>query len=216
VFKKQRDYENRLGGIMMSMSVKEAIETRRSIRKYVQEPIPKEDIEEIIRLTRLAPSAWNIQPWRFIIVTEHESKRQLHLAANKHPQVASAPAIIVLTSDMEDAIAHVEEFVHPDLPDEGKQWLKENINKIFGALSVKDRGQWGVAQCNIALGYLLIAIRSLGYDSSPMYGYNPALVRKLFDLPDHVQIPAIVALGKRAEEGHPHHRHPLNRIIRYV
>ncbi|MBN2908805.1 nitroreductase family protein [Polycladomyces sp. WAk] len=198
------------------MSVKEAMETRRSIRKYAQEPIPREDIEEMLRLASLAPSAWNIQPWRFIVVMDPEKKRELHLAANRHPQVKSAPVVIILTSDMEDAIAHIEECIHPDMPEEGKQWLKETIPKVFGAQSAEQRGQWGVAQSNIVLGYLLIAIRSLGYDSSPMYGYNPERIRQLFDLPSHVQIPAIIAIGKRAEEGHSHHRHPLHRIVRYV
>lgn len=193
----------------MSMSVKEAIKTRHSIRKYRQEPVPREEIEEILNLVRLAPSAWNIQPWRFIVVSDRDKKKELYEVANKHPQVESAPVVIIMLSDM-------DECIHPDMPEVGRQWLKENVPKVFGAQTAEDRGQWGVAQSNIALGYLLIAIRSLGYDSSPMYGYDPEGVRKLFNLPDRILIPAIVTLGRGAEEGNPHHRHPLHRIVRYV
>ncbi|SDX29296.1 Nitroreductase [Marininema mesophilum] len=200
----------------MAMSVKQAMETRCSIRTYLQEPVPREDIEEIIRLTRLAPSAWNIQPWRFIVVTNKETKQELYNIANKHPQVESAPVAIVVTSDMEDAIANLEEFIHPSMPEDARAWLTNTIPKIFGEQTIEQRGQWGVAQSNIALGYLLIAIRSLGYDSSPMYGFNPYKVRELFELSDHVQIPSIVTLGRRGEEGREHHRHSLDKLIRYV
>ena len=58
-------------------SVSEAIQNRRSIRQYVQEPIPRADLEEILRLTSLAPSAWNVQPWRFIVVTHPDKKSKL-------------------------------------------------------------------------------------------------------------------------------------------
>ena len=200
----------------MSMTLREAIETRRSIRKYKQQPIPREDIEEMLRLTGLAPSAWNIQPWRFIVVTNAEKKRELYFAANQHPQVDSALAVVILTSDMEDAILRKGESIHPDLPKEEKQWLKENIPGILGKQTMEQRGRWGVAQTNIALAYLLLAARSMGYDSSPTYGFHPAKVRQLFNLPEYVQIVALIPIGQRAEEGQPHHRHPWERIVRYV
>ena len=51
-----------------TLTITEAIETRRSIRKYVQEPMNQDDLHEILRLASLAPSAWNAQTWRFAVV----------------------------------------------------------------------------------------------------------------------------------------------------
>ncbi len=55
-------------GIMLT--VKEAIEQRRSVRKFKPDPVPAEDITELLNAARLAPSGCNAQPWRFKIVTE--------------------------------------------------------------------------------------------------------------------------------------------------
>ncbi len=56
--------------VYRTLPVHEAIESRVSIRKYQPEPIPPEDLREVLRLASLAPSAWNLQPWRFHVVTD--------------------------------------------------------------------------------------------------------------------------------------------------
>lgn len=196
-------------------SVTESIQNRRSIRRYVQEPIPRSDLEDILRLASLAPSAWNVQPWRFIVLTDPDKKSQLEEAANNQKQVGNAPAVIVVFSDMEDAIAAPQEFAHPHMSEEQKARLIKTIQKIFGPQDMAQRGQWGVGQTYICLGFLLLAAQEKGYNTSPMLGFNPKKVRTLFQLPDHVQIAALVALGKGTEKGRPH-RHPLERIATFV
>lgn len=80
------------------LSVKEAIESRRSIRKFAQKPILKEEINQIFELVRLTPSAWNIQPWRFHVITEIRIKEKLQEAAYGQKQVTSAPAVVDLAT----------------------------------------------------------------------------------------------------------------------
>ena len=67
-----------------------------------------------------------------------------------------------------------------------------------------EREAWGNAQANIFLGFLLLAAKSLGYDTSPMLGFDPEAVKALLGLPPHVRVPALVAIGKGAESGFPH------------
>src|SRR5690349_2104694 len=85
---------------ILPLSVPAAIEARRSVRKYKPLPIPDEDLERILALTGLAPSAFNVQPWRFVVVRDPAVKAQLQQAAYNQPQVGAAPAVIVLYSDM--------------------------------------------------------------------------------------------------------------------
>ena len=80
------------------MDVLEAIKTRRSIRKYKPEPIPAEKLDMILEAARLAPSADNRQPWRFIIVQNTERKKQVAQAANE-TFLNDAAAIIVALAD---------------------------------------------------------------------------------------------------------------------
>jgi nitroreductase len=81
------------------MDVFEAIKTRRSIRKYKPESIPDEKLEIILEAARLAPSAGNRQPWRFIMVQDADRKNALAEAANKQAFLKDAAAIAVVVGD---------------------------------------------------------------------------------------------------------------------
>lgn len=197
------------------LSVKEAIETRRSIRKYVQEPMNQDDLREILRLASLAPSAWNAQTWRFAVVQTPEVKEKLREAAYGQAQVGSAPAVIVVYSDMEDTLQTIEDTAHPGMGDAGRSGQRKTFDTNFGSLPVAERGQWGLTQANIAFGFLMLAARSMGYDTVPMLGFDPAKVRELLNLPEHVQFAGILPIGKRAEEGYPHHRHSVERLTKF-
>jgi len=83
------------------MDVFEAIETRRSIRKYLKEHIPDNKLEMIFEAARLAPSAANRQPWRFVVVQEANRRKTLAAAANSQTFLGDAAAVIVAVGDPE-------------------------------------------------------------------------------------------------------------------
>lgn len=196
------------------LDVREAAVRRRSIRTFAAASITVEDIATILDTVRLAPSAFNVQPWRFVIVESPETKAQLAAAAYNQRQVHSAPAVIVLYTDMQDALEHIEEAVHPNLDAEATAKTAANVRGIFAKQSEAERETWGAAQGNIALGYLLLIAEAHGYQTSPMAGFDAEQVKALLGLPAHVRVPALVAIGRGAEEGHAHHRHGLDRIVR--
>ena len=80
---------------MISMNVLDTIKTRRSIRKYKPSEIPVEDLKEILKSGQLAPSAGNRQPWRFIVVSDAETKRKLAEVASNQMWIANAGIVIV-------------------------------------------------------------------------------------------------------------------------
>ena len=196
------------------LTVREAAEQRRSIREYSPEPIARKDLDEILRLTSLAPSAFNLQPWRFVVVETPEVKDELAGAAYNQRQVRSAPAVIVLYTDMKDTLEHVDEVLHPGMDAVQRASAREGVLRPFAAKTEAEREAWGAEQGNIALGYLLLAAEAHGYQTSPMAGFDADAVKRVLGLPDHVRIPAMVAMGRGAEEGFPHHRHSLERIAR--
>lgn len=198
-----------------NLSVTEAIKSRVSIRKYVQEPMNQDDLREILELTSLAPSAWNAQTWRFAVVQTPEIKEKLQAAAYGQGQITNAPAVIVVYSDMEDTLATVEETVHPGMGDEGKAKQRQTFDGVFGQQDVAQRGQWGLSQANIAFGFLMLAARSKGYDTVPMLGFQPQAVKELLGLPEHVQFAGLLPIGKRAEDGFPQHRHTVERVTKF-
>ena len=70
------------------MNVKDAILTRRSVRKYKQEPVKEEALKVILEAARQAPSAGNKQPWEFIVVTDPEIEKTVGETARYFGQAA--------------------------------------------------------------------------------------------------------------------------------
>ncbi|MDV6373371.1 nitroreductase family protein [Deinococcus arenicola] len=197
------------------LSITEAIETRRSIRKFVQEPMNADDLQEILRLASLAPSAWNAQTWRFAVVQDPAIKAELQAASYGQPQVGGAPAVIVVYSDMEDTLKTAEDTAHPGMGEEGRAGQRKTFDGAFGGQDVAQRGQWGLSQANIAFGFLMLAARGLGYDTVPMLGFQADKVREVLNLPEHVQFAGLLPIGKRAEDGHTHYRHSVERVTTF-
>ena len=190
-----------------------AADHRRSIRHYESTPIPQSGLTELLRLAARAPSAFNAQPWRFVVVQDPALKAALSAAAYGQQQILRAPATIVLYSDMVDALDRMPDSMHPDLPQDKRDAGVESFRATFANQSEAERETWGQAQANIALGYLLLLADSKGYATSPMLGFQPEKVKTLLGLPEHVRIPALVSIGYPAEEGFRPHRLPIETLM---
>jgi nitroreductase len=199
------------------MDIAALLKNRRSYREYGPEPVKAAEIGAVLELVATAPSAWNIQPWRFVVISDPATREALQAAAFGQKQVGAAPVVVVLYTDMVDAIARIDEVLPPTMPAEVKEGYKQRILGSFAPMTPEQRDQWGKAQGYIALGYLLLLLEVEGYVSSPMLGFDPAAVRKLLNLPDHAEIPALIAIGHRSpNHPGPQHRLPLDQLVRYV
>jgi len=76
------------------MELKEAIRKRQSIRDYDDKPVPEEKLKSVLEAARLAPSANNRQPWRFVVVKERKRRQELAQAANGQTFISEAPIVI--------------------------------------------------------------------------------------------------------------------------
>ncbi len=81
------------------MNVFEAITKRYSCRAYKPAPIEQEKLQKVIQAARLAPSAKNLQDWRFVVVTDEDTKLKLAEAANNQMFISSAAAVVVACSN---------------------------------------------------------------------------------------------------------------------
>ena len=86
------------------MAILEPIGKRYSCRAYQDKPIEQEKLDEIFEAARLAPSAKNMQDWRFVIVTDKESRHKLAKAANNQMFIQDAGVIIVACSNSSDVM----------------------------------------------------------------------------------------------------------------
>jgi nitroreductase len=199
--------------IMTESTAAAAALSRRSIRQYAPTPIPQDDLRELVRLAARAPSAFNVQPWRFVVVQDETLKASLADAAYGQQQVLRAPATIVLYSDMASALERIPDAMHPDMPADKRAAGVDSFRARFAVQTDEERESWGNAQTNIALGYLLLLAESLGYATSPMLGFDPDKVKALLGLPANARVTALVSIGYPAEEGFRPHRLPVDTLV---
>lgn len=81
------------------MNVQDAIRTKRAVRLYTDEPVPKDDIQQILDIARWSQSSKNTQPWQFVVVTEVDTLKKLAEAGDFTTHVAHSAFVIILLSD---------------------------------------------------------------------------------------------------------------------
>lgn len=86
------------------MDVFEAIKQRRSIRSYQDKPIEEDKLLRVLEAGRMAPSAKNLQEWRYVIVKDKDLRKKVAVAANNQYFIAEAPVIVVGCATMADYV----------------------------------------------------------------------------------------------------------------
>ncbi|MFO8063480.1 MAG: nitroreductase family protein [Spirochaetota bacterium] len=81
------------------MELYEAVRTRRSVRRFSETPVAQDVLERVLEAARLAPSAKNLQEWRFVVVREERTRRQLAQAASGQRFVGDAPVVIACCAE---------------------------------------------------------------------------------------------------------------------
>ncbi|MFC7393418.1 nitroreductase family protein [Scopulibacillus cellulosilyticus] len=179
------------------------VNERRSVKRYDKDyKMTKEEIEKIIELAALSPSAWNLQQWHFLIVTDNEKKEQLKKAAWDQPKVADASASIVVLGDL-DAYNRADEVADDwiqkgYLSEEGKAGLVDTIHNFYkGDQTKRDEAIRGASLAAMAL---MLTAKDMGYATCPMIGFDPEAIQKEFNVPKNLVPVMMITLGKGEAE----------------
>ncbi len=132
------------------MDFKDLATRRFSARKYTDEPVSRADIEYIMECVRLAPSAVNIQPWKFLIVTSDEAKKKIRRCYER-PWFAGAPMYVIALKDV------------------GAQWVRPCDGKPHGDIDL-----------GIAVEHLALAAADRGLGTCWVCNYDVEAVKRLF------------------------------------
>lgn len=163
----------------------ELAETRRSVRAYKTEDVPEDLLQQVLEAGRLAPSAVNKQPWRFIVVRDEVNRRALG-AAYAREWFWKAPVIIAVCI----------------LP--GEAWVRaydgQNFARVDGAL---------------AMDHMTLAAAEAGLGTCWIGAFDPAAVRGILGLPDGVEVLGMTPLGFPDAEPNPRprSRRPLGETV---
>jgi len=177
------------------METFEAITQRRAVKEYdPHHRMTEAEVEQLLSLAMLSPTAFNIQNWRFVVVRDPKLRQQIRAVAWDQAQVTDASLFIVLCADLKAWSKHPERY-WGDAPESVRNFVVPAIDNYYRGKEQVQRDE-AMRSCGMAAQTLMLAAKSMGYDSCPMDGFDFDAVGRLIHLPaDHV-IALFVAIGK--------------------
>ena len=207
-------------------SLSEAVRERRATPHFEPSaPVHEADLARILDAGLHAPSGYNLQPWRFVVVRDPEQRKKLRGAAFGQPKVEEAPVVIVAcgdtegwkTGDLDDALHMAKK--HGYGGDREHEQAKTAVRGLLGSKPgspggiAPDLAVWVNRQVMIAFTTLMWMAEALGYDTAPMEGFDEESVKKLLYIPESVRVVALLAIGHRKGEDKPYGgRFPIERL----
>ncbi|MBA4695905.1 MAG: nitroreductase family protein [Legionella sp.] len=216
--------DGHLSSTQQERSLSEALKERRATSSFDGSPIPDQILASILEAGMAAPSGYNLQPWRFIVVRSPEQKKRLREAAMNQPKVEQASAVVVFCGDLDakgeknlDAV--LTESEKYGFSREQNQIVKKSVTQVFSgpagnAMGLSpDYAVWVNRHVMIAFTTMMWRAETLGYDTAPMEGFFEDKVKALLDIPENVRVVALLAIGKRKGQDKPYGgRHKIDTI----
>ncbi|TXI37689.1 MAG: nitroreductase family protein [Methylophilus methylotrophus] len=197
------------------MNVSQAIQERRSIKAYdPSHRMTEAEIQQLLSLAMLSPTAFNIQHWRFVVVTDPVLRHQIRAVSWNQAQVTDASLLIILTADLKAWEKDPARY-WVNAPQQVSDYLVKAIHDYYTDHPQAERDE-GMRSCGMAAMALMLAAKEMGYDTCPMDGFDFDAVAKLINLPaDHVPV-MFVVVGKALEEAKPRGGQlPMNEVVIY-
>ncbi len=196
-------------------SLSDVIRERRATASYETTPVPEADLKRILEAGRHAPSGYNLQPWRFVVVRNAEQRKKLRDAAMSQPKVEEAPVVIVAcgdttgwrNGDLEEMLKLAAEHGYGGAAEHA--YVRKAVTDLLGSAPGSagglspDLGVWVNRQVMIAYTHMMLMAEALGYDTAPMEGFFEEKVKSLLHIPEPVRVVALLCIGKRKGEKKP-------------
>jgi len=199
------------------LTIREAIEQRRSIRKFRQVPVPDKVISELLDAARLAPSGSNAQPWRFKIVRDKDTKERLVKASYGQTFIGEAPLVLVCCAD----IGGYLDGVVSGLQDLGKIGAVEDriveivLNRTGRMMKMNlDQFEQRIA-FNVAIAIEHIALRALDFGLGTCWIrlIDESAIKSIFGWDDTISVVALLPIGYSDESPAPRKRRTIEEIV---
>lgn len=184
------------------MDVLQAIESRRSVKHYdPAHRMTQEEIDRLLSLAILSPTAFNIQNWRFVVVKDPDVRRRIRAAAWDQAQVTEASLLLVLAADLKSWAKSPERYWR-DAPKEVGDFIVGAIGQYYAGREQVERDE-AMRSAGIAAQTIMLAAKGMGYESCPMDGFDFDAVGEIVNLPKDHAIALMIAVGKPLKPARP-------------
>jgi len=184
------------------MNTKDAIKNRRAVKQYDPAHVMPEATEnELLSLAMLSPTAYNIQNWRFVVVKDKALREQIKQAAWGQAQVTDSSLLVILCADLKTWEKNPQRY-WVNATQDVRDTMVPLMDGYYRGKEQVQRDE-AMRSCGIAAQTLMLAAKSLGYDTCPMDGFDFDKVGELIRLPDDHIVTMFVAIGKATADPYP-------------
>jgi nitroreductase len=197
------------------MELKDIIKLRRSHKAFdPTHELTRSEIDQLMNLAILSPTAFNIQHWRFRLVTDKLLREEIKKVSWDQSQVTDSSLLIVLTGDLMAWNKNPDRY-WKNAPVNVRENLVLAISSYYKDKPEAQRDEV-MRSCGMAAMNLMLVAKDLGYDSCPMDGFDFDAVAKLLNLPnDHIPT-MFIAIGKSIQEPWPRPGQlPIEQVVQY-
>ena len=194
----------------MPKTLNEAIQQRYACHEFVAgKPVSADELAWVLEAGRLAPSAFGLEPWRFIVVADEAERSAVARACYDQPAATTAAALIVivaLVAALEPDSDYVRARVSAEARGQDAEAILAAYRSFYCAESIAG---WTQGQCNFAAAHMLLQAAHMGLGSCPIGGYDAPALADALALPAG-EVPAlVVALGECRQAAPERIRKPL-------
>jgi len=201
---------------MTNLTFKQIVEQRYATKKFDGKIILQEKVDELLEMIRLAPSSFNIQPWKIKIITDQAMKEKLlaHSWGQQQATTCSHLLIFCANTDIKGNIdllrkTMIENGANPDS-------IKGYVDMMSGfeqGMTPEKKLAWASKQTYLALSNALNGAKALGFDSCPMEGFSPEEYSRELGLSEHIVPIALCPIGYSADTPKPKVRFKKNEVF---
>ena len=188
-----------------ALDVPSAIVQRRSIKTFKPDSISPDLLKQLVELTVAAPSSFNVQSWRIVLVQEETQKQALCAASWNQKQIIQAPVTFVFAADTaageKDLTPILEQGLATGAWNEGTVNYFRNAIPQFQAGLGEKRREYAIKDAMIAATNLVLAAESLGLSTCFMNGWIEEQVKAIIGAENNpdIAIAVLVPVGYAAE-----------------
>lgn len=195
------------------MDTFDAIKERRAVKHYdTNHKLTDDEINQLMSLAVLSPTSFNMQNWRFVIIKDIETRKQIRAAAWDQAQVTDASLLIVICADLKSWKDNPAQY-WKDAPKEAQEFLVSAMGPFYEGKDELQRDE-AMRSCGIAAQTIMLAAKSMQYDSNPMIGFDQDKVAEIIKLPENHVISMLMAIGKQTKPAMPRGGQlPLDKVI---
>lgn len=185
------------------MNTLDAIQQRRATKQFDAQHIMTLDEKKALLNIALqnAPSAFNLQHWRPLLIEDRTQREKICKAAWGQAQVTDASMLIVLCGDLSSWESQVKN-IWGGAAEPVQQYMLPAIDQYYRGKAQVQRDEV-MRSSGIFAQTLMLAAKAQGYDSCPMDGFDFDAVGKIINKPEHYQIALMVAIGKSLSQPYP-------------